>query len=100
MDIDMELLPRFAGKIRDKAREEGLSQGHQQGIREGQRQTVAHLLTVRFGPLPDEAVMSWVAGPEFYATRERLPKYLELKADYQFAQSTRRISVPEHWRSA
>lgn len=60
MDIDMELMPRFAEKIRDKAREEGLSQGHQQGraegVLEGQRQTVERLLTVRFGKLPGETL--------------------------------------------
>ncbi|WP_162246570.1 MULTISPECIES: DUF4351 domain-containing protein [unclassified Duganella] len=68
----MELMPRFAEKIRDKAREEGLSHGHQQGLAngraegleqglaqgvlDGQRQIVERLLTVRFGQLPDGAI--------------------------------------------
>lgn len=64
MDIDMELMPRFAEKIRDQAREEGLSQGHQQGLAvglaqgalDGQRQMVERLLTIRFGQLPDGAL--------------------------------------------
>lgn len=54
MDIDMELMPRFAEKIRDKAREKGLSVGHQEGLLDGQRKTVERLLIVRFGQLSDE----------------------------------------------
>lgn len=47
MDIAMELMPGFAEKIRDRARE---------GVLDGQRQTVERVLTVRFGKLPGEAL--------------------------------------------
>lgn len=36
------------------AREEGVQQGRQQGVQQGRLGLLIHLLTHRFGPLPDE----------------------------------------------
>lgn len=52
LDIEMS----WGDKLREEGREEGIEKGIEKGMIEGERKMLLRLLTLMFGPLPDEFV--------------------------------------------